>query len=85
MEFSGVTRGEADRWGPLVSERKTKEKERRRCGLARGEGRWAAGPLGQKGREVSFLFFSFLFQTLFKSNFSFKIQTKILQTFYKIS
>jgi hypothetical protein len=37
-------RGEADRWGPLVSERKTKEKEKGRCGLARGEGRWATGP-----------------------------------------
>jgi hypothetical protein len=39
----GKGRGEADGWGPLVNERKTKEKERRRCGLARGEGRWAAG------------------------------------------
>jgi hypothetical protein len=38
----------------------------------------ANGPLGQKGREASFFFFS---QTLFKSNFSFQIQTKILQTF----
>jgi hypothetical protein len=42
----GKERGETDRWGPLVSERKSKEKERRRCGLARGEGRWVAGPLG---------------------------------------
>jgi hypothetical protein len=63
----GKGRGEADRWGPLVSERKTKEKERRRCGLARGEDRWAAGP-ERLGGKLS-LFFSFLFQTLFKSNF----------------
>jgi hypothetical protein len=39
-----------------------------------------AGRLGRKVRRVSF-FFSFLFQTLLKSNFSFQIQTKILQTF----
>jgi hypothetical protein len=48
-----------------------------RCGGKDG-GCWAAGP---KGRRVSFSLFSFLFQTLFKSNFSFQIQTKILQTF----
>jgi hypothetical protein len=41
----------------------------------------AVGPLGRKVKRVSFLFFLFLFQTLFKSNFSFQIQTKILQTF----
>jgi hypothetical protein len=62
----GKGRGEADRWGPLVSEKKTKEKERSGAGW-RGEK--ADGPLGQKGREVSFLFFSFLFQTLSKPNF----------------
>jgi hypothetical protein len=57
-----------------VKGKKRKRRGRRR-GLARGV---ANGPLGQKGREASFFFFS---QTLFKSNFSFQIQTKILQTF----
>jgi hypothetical protein len=41
-------------------------------------GRWAAG---LKGGKVSFFFFSFLFQSLFKTNFSFQIQTKILLNF----
>jgi hypothetical protein len=58
----GKGRGEADRWGPLVSEKKTKEKERSGVGW-RGEK--ADGPLGQKGREVSFLFF-FLFSNSFQ-------------------
>jgi hypothetical protein len=40
-----------------------------------------AGLAGPKGEKVSFLFFSFLFQTLFKTNFSFQIQTKFFQTF----
>jgi hypothetical protein len=38
------------------------------------------GPLSRKVRRVSLSFFSFLFQTLFKSNFSFQIQTRIFQT-----
>jgi hypothetical protein len=37
-------------------------------------------PAGPKGKEGK-LFFLFLFQTLFKSNFSFQIQTKILLNF----
>jgi hypothetical protein len=53
--------------------------------------RWAAaggfggpaGLVGPKGEKVSF--FSFLcFQTLFKTNFSFQIQTKFFQLFLKI-
>jgi hypothetical protein len=43
----------------------------------------AAVGAGTKGKEGKFLFF--LFQTLFKSNFSFQIQTKILQTFLQNS
>jgi hypothetical protein len=39
---------------------------------------WAEG----KGGKLS-LFFLFLFQTLFKTNFSFQIQTKFFQTFLK--
>jgi hypothetical protein len=46
-----------------------------------GRGWWAAGPLGPKGKKVPFFFFLFLFQTLFKTNFSFQIQTKFFQTF----
>jgi hypothetical protein len=60
-----------------VKEKKTREAAW--AGAGRGlVGRWAAGPERRGGFH---LFFSFLFQTLFKSNFSFQIQTKILQTF----
>jgi hypothetical protein len=49
-----------------------------------GKGCWASRPVGPKGKKVSFLFFfSFLFQTFLKSNFSFQIQTKFFQTFHK--
>jgi hypothetical protein len=60
-----------------------KEKEKGDGGAwaAVGKRMAAVGPLGRKVRRVSFLFFLFLFQTLFKSNFPFQIQTKILQTF----
>jgi hypothetical protein len=57
-------------------------KEKRRGRRAAAERRrWAAGPLGPKGKKVSFFSFSFSFPKLFNSNFSFQIQTKILQTF----
>jgi hypothetical protein len=64
---------------------KKKKKEAARAGAGRRlMGRWAAG---LKGGKVSF-FFSFLFQTLFKSNFSFQIQTKnssnLFTKFYKL-
>jgi hypothetical protein len=67
--------------GPLVSERKTKEKERSGAGW-RGEK--ADGPLGQKGREVSF--FSFSFSNSFQIKlFPFKFKPKSFKPFYKIS
>jgi hypothetical protein len=62
------------------------------AGKRKGEAvRWAAaggfgGPAGlarPKGGKVIFSFFAFLFQTLFKTNFSFQIQTKFFQTFLK--
>jgi hypothetical protein len=65
--------------GPTLSARGKQKK--RKGGGAGWRGEKADGPLGQKGREVSFLFFSFLFQTLFKTNFSFQIQTQILLNF----
>jgi hypothetical protein len=52
---------------------KEKEKEREH-GPARGEGRWAARPLGEKG-EV-------FFQTSFKTTISFQIQIKTLSNFF---
>jgi hypothetical protein len=60
---------ETDQWGRRVSESKEKGKGDDGHGLLRGGGRRAAGPLGRKVSEVSFLFFLFLFQTLFKSTF----------------
>jgi hypothetical protein len=74
-------RREADRWGPIVSERKTKEKRKEAVWAGAGRrlmGRWAAG---LKGGKVSFFFFFSFFRTLFKTNFSFQIQTKILLNF----
>jgi hypothetical protein len=47
------------------------KQKKKKGGRAGWRGEKADGPLGQKGREVNFLFFSFLFQTLFKSNFSY--------------
>jgi hypothetical protein len=64
--------GEADEWGPGVSDSKRKEKERGRGGPVRGDGRWAAGPFGLKGKEVRFCFFlsfsNFFLKPLFFSN-----------------
>jgi hypothetical protein len=46
------------------------KQKKKKGGGAGWRGEKTDGPLGQKGREVNFLsFFSFLFQTLFKSNF----------------
>jgi hypothetical protein len=78
----GRGKGEVDKWGPGVSDSKRKEKERGRGGPVRGEGRWAAGPFGPKGKEVRFSFFSFLFQTSFKTTISFQIQIKTLSNFF---
>jgi hypothetical protein len=74
--------GEADEWGPGVNDSKRKEKERGRGGPVRGEGRWAAGPVGPKGEKGEVFFFSFLFQTSFKTTISFQIQIKTLSNFF---
>jgi hypothetical protein len=76
----GRGEGEADRWGPGVSDSKRKEKERERGGPVRGDGRWAAGPFGPKGKEVRFCFF-FFFKLLFKTTLLFKFKSKPFQTF----
>jgi hypothetical protein len=65
---------------PMSAAAGIKEKRRGRRAAA-GRRRWAARPLGTKGKKVSYTFFLFLFQTFSNSNFSFQIQTKILQTF----
>jgi hypothetical protein len=63
--------GEVDEWGPGVSDSKRKEKERGRGGPVRGEGRWAAGPFGPKGKEARFCFFFFSFSNFFLKPLSF--------------
>jgi hypothetical protein len=72
---------ETDWWGRRVSERKEKRKRRRRRGLLRGGGTWAAGPLGQKVSEVSFLF-SFSFSNSFQINL---LDSNSNQTFLNFS
>jgi hypothetical protein len=56
----GRRRG-ADRWGPGVSDRGEKQKERETRAAA-GRGKCVGGPLGQKSKrgEVLFFFFSFI-------------------------
>jgi hypothetical protein len=49
-----------------VSAAAGKRKEERGGGPLREMERWAVGQLGQKEVETLFLFFLFLFQTLFK-------------------
>jgi hypothetical protein len=85
----GLSRGEEEerkgegrggQAGPACQRLKEKEKRDGGAWAAAGKRMAAVGPLGRKVRRVSFLFFFFFFK-LFKSNFSFQIQTKILQTF----
>jgi hypothetical protein len=57
---------EAHQWDPVVSERKRKEKEGGGVGW-HGEG--LVGRRARKEGRVCFVFFHFLFQTLFKSIF----------------
>jgi hypothetical protein len=60
-----------------------KEKRRGRRAAA-GRRRWAAGPLGPKGKKVSFVFFLFLFQfKLFLSN-SNQNSSNLFTKFYKL-
>jgi hypothetical protein len=68
--------------GPSCQRKERKEKEE--GGGVGWRGERNGGPLGrraEKVRRVSFVFFLFLFQALFKSNFSYQIQTKILLNF----
>jgi hypothetical protein len=60
---------------------KGKENKKRKAAWA-GEGKdwWAAGPPGQKGKKVCFVFF--LFQNYSNSNFSFQNQTKNSSNFF---
>jgi hypothetical protein len=71
----GRGRGEADRRGPVISGRRKKKRGRRHWAAAGGSW-WAGRPAGPKGETDSLCF-----QTLFKTNFSFQIQTKILLNF----
>jgi hypothetical protein len=64
---------EVDRWGRPVNETREKEKEKLGRGLPLGR---AGGPPGQKGGEVSFLFF-FSFSNSFQIYFKARIQIKI--------
>jgi hypothetical protein len=77
----GKGRGEADRWGHLSARGKQKKKK---GGGAGWRGEKADGPLGQKGREVSFLSFSFSNSFQIKL-FPFKFKPKSFKPFYKIS
>jgi hypothetical protein len=66
----------ADRWDPPVgAAEKEKEKGRREVGRL--------GCLGRKGKARGFVFFSFLFQTLFSKPNSIQILFKLQQTFLK--
>jgi hypothetical protein len=78
-------KGERERLtsGAQVSAKaKEKEKEKGR-GPARGEGWWAAGPFGPKGKEgkVSFSFSFLFFQTPFKTTF-FSNSNQTLSNFF---
>jgi hypothetical protein len=74
----GKGRGEDDRCGPLVSEKKTKEKERSGAGWC---GEKADGPLGQKGGEGSFVFF-FSFSNSFSNNLFFSNSNQTLSNLF---
>jgi hypothetical protein len=69
--------------GPRHQREQGKRKRERGRGPARGE-RWrAAGLFGPKGEKVRFLFFSFLFQTPFKTTFLFKFKSNSFKLFLK--
>jgi hypothetical protein len=74
--------GEADEWGPGVSDSKRKRKEKERGGQARGELSGPAGLAGPKGEPGKVFFFSFLLQTSSKTIISFQIQIKTLSNFF---
>jgi hypothetical protein len=68
--------------GAQVSARAKKRKKRVVARTGAGKGWWAAGPLGPKGKKG--LFFSFLFQTPFKTTFLFKLKSNSFKLFLKI-
>jgi hypothetical protein len=62
-------------------EQRKRKRERARAGAGKD---WrAAGPLGPKGKEGLLFFFSFLFQTLFKTTFLFKFKSNSFKLFLK--
>jgi hypothetical protein len=73
--------GEADEWGPGVSDSKRKRKEKERGGPARGELVGRQAWLGRKGSRARFSFFLFFFKLLLKPLFLFKFKSKLFQTF----
>jgi hypothetical protein len=79
-------RGEADRWGPIISVRGKKKKKKRETGRCGSElmGRWAAGPERRGGFLCFFFSFSNSFQIkLFLSN-SNQNSSNLFTKFYKL-
>jgi hypothetical protein len=77
----GKGKGEADRWGPHVSERKTKRKRKEAVWAGAGRrlmGRWA---VGLKGGKVSFFFF--FFKLFLNQTFLFKFKPNSFKLFLK--
>jgi hypothetical protein len=78
--------GERLTGGAHMSARRNKKKKER--GGAGWREEKVNGPLGRRAERRKGKFFSFLFQTFFKSNFSFQIQTKnssnLFTKFYKL-
>jgi hypothetical protein len=64
-----------------ASAKAKKKKKRERARASAGKDWRAAAPLGPKGERVRF--FSFLFQTLFKTTFLFKFKSNSFKLFLK--
>jgi hypothetical protein len=77
---------ETDRWDPVVSERKRKEKGGGGVGW-RGEwlvGRWAARPERRGGKFLFFLFFFKPFSNILLNSNSNQISFKLFTKFYNL-
>jgi hypothetical protein len=74
IKIKGRGRGEADRRGPVVSDRRKKKRGRRDWAAAGGSW-WAGRPAGPKGERDSLFFFKLF------SKQTFQIQNKILLNF----
>jgi hypothetical protein len=69
---------------PMSAAAGIKEKRRGRW-AAVGRRRWAAGPLGPKGKKVSYTLFFFFFSKPFPiQTFPFKFKPKFFKPFHKI-